>query len=51
MLKIDQKEYIRDLLKSEEMISCYPTIFLVKIYSTLYLDLFGDPKEANMIVY
>ena len=41
-LKIDQKEYIRDLLESEGMTSCYPTVLLVKASSTLFLDQAGD---------
>ena len=37
-LKIDQKRYIRDLLKSEEMISCHPTVLPVKAGSTFFID-------------
>ena len=38
ILKIDQKEYIRDLLESEGMTSCHATGLPVKIGSTLILD-------------
>ena len=37
-LKIDQKEYIQDFLKSRGMTSCHPTVLLVKAGSTLFLD-------------
>ena len=50
-LKIDQKDYIQDLLESEGMTSCHPTVFLVKAGSTLFLDQAGDHQQANSIEY
>ena len=36
--KIDQKGYIQDLLESEGMTSCHPTVFPVKANSSIFLD-------------
>ena len=41
-LRIDQKGYIQDLLESEGMTSCHPTVFPVKAGSTLLQDQAGD---------
>lgn len=37
-LKIDQKGYIQDLLESERMTLCHPTILPVKAGSSFFLD-------------
>ena len=50
-LKIDQKQYIRNLLESKGMTSCHPTILLVKSGSTLFLDQTGDYQQANLTEY
>lgn len=38
ILKINQKRYIQDFLKSERMTLCYPIIFQVKAGSIFFLD-------------
>ena len=50
-LRIDQKGYIQDLLKSETMTSCHPTVLLVKAGSTLLLDQVSDNQQADLTVY
>ena len=50
-LKIDQKGYIQDLLESEGMISCHPTVFPVKAGSTFFLDHAGNYQQADLITY
>ena len=50
-LRIDQKGYIRDLLESEGMTSCHPTILPVKADSTLLLDQAGDHQQADLTMY
>lgn len=50
-LKIDQKEYIRDLLESEGMTSCHPTVLPVKAGSSFFLDQVGDYQQADLAVY
>ena len=50
-MKIDQKGYIRDLLESEGISSCYPTILPVKAGSTLTLNQVDNHTPADMIAY
>lgn len=50
-LKIDQKAYIRDLLESEGMSSCHPTVLPMKAGSSLILDQAGDHFQTDLIVY
>ena len=50
-LKINQKGYIRDLLESERMTSCYLTVLLVKAGSTLFLDQAGDHQQVDLTEY
>lgn len=50
-MKIDQKEYIQDFLKSEGMSLCHPTVFPMKVGSSLILDQVGDYLITDMIVY
>ena len=50
-LRIDQKGYIRDLLESEAMTSCHPTVLPVKTGSTLLLDQAGDHQQADLTAY
>lgn len=49
-LKIEQKGYIQDLLKAEEMSLCHPTVFLIKAGSTFTLDQVGDFFLMDIIV-
>ena len=51
ILKIDQKEYIRDLLKSERMILCYAIVFPVKAGSTFVLDQAEDHHQVDRTIY
>ena len=51
ILKIDQKKYIQDLLESEEISSCHPTMLLIKAGSSLILDQAGDYLPTKMVVY
>ena len=51
ILKIDQKEYIRDLLVSEGMISCHATVISVKVGSTLVLDQVEDHHQVDLSKY
>ena len=50
-LKIDQKGYIQDLLESEGMTFCHPTVLPVKAGSTLFLDQADDYQQAELIAY
>ena len=50
-IKIDQKDYIRDLLKSEGISLCHPTVRLMKASSSLTLDQVGDHLPTDLIAY
>lgn len=50
-LKIDQKGYIRDLLESEGMSSCHPTVLPMKAGSSLTLDQAGDHIQTDLVAY
>ena len=50
-LRIDQKRYIRDLLKAKGMTSYHPTILPVKAGSILLLNQAGNHQQADLTVY
>ena len=50
-MKINQKGYIRDLLKSEGMSLCYLTVLPMKAGSSLTLDQAGDQLPTDLITY
>lgn len=51
ILKIDQKGYIQDFLKSKGMSSCHSTVLPMKAGSTFALDQVGDHLQANLVAY
>lgn len=51
ILKIDQKAYIQNFLKSEEMSSCYPTILPMKVSSTVPMDQVGNDAIVDLTLY
>lgn len=50
-MKIDQKKYIQDLLESESISLCYPTVFLIKTSSSLILNQVEDYIQADLVTY
>lgn len=50
-LKIDQKEYIWDLLEAEEMTLCYPTILPIKAGLFIFMNQAGNDSLANLVAY
>lgn len=51
ILKIDQKKYIQDILKSKKMILYNSTIFPVKTSSTFFLNQISNYQQANLTTY
>ena len=50
-MKIDQKGYMRDLLESEGMSLCHPTVLSMKAGSFFTLDQAGDHLPTDLIAY
>lgn len=50
-LKIHQNGYIRDLIDSEGMTPCHPTVLPMKVGSFFSMDQAGDHLQANPVAY
>lgn len=50
-LKIDQKAYIRDLLESEGITSCHPTVLPIKAGSSISMDQASDDARKDLVLY
>lgn len=51
ILKIDQKTYIQDLLKTKNMSSCYLTIFLIKTVSTIPINQISNNIVIDLTLF
>lgn len=51
ILKIDQKKYIQNFLKSKKITLYYSTVFLVKAKSFFFLDQVEDHRQADLAAY
>lgn len=50
ILKIDQKDYIWNLLKVEKMTSCHATIIPIKTRLFISINQAGNDKLTNLII-
>lgn len=50
-LKINEKEYIWDLLEVEKMTSCYIIIFSIKAESIISIDQACNDRSIDLVIY